>query len=440
LNTLVTTSPVEPAVRREITSGAARGSILITNIGCLSTPSADEASDAGGRRVEHIEEAYILILDGCVAETGSGTPPPRPGIEQLDAGGRAAIPALADPHTHCAFAGWRADEFLARLDGASYKEILAQGGGILATVRATRAAGEERLATLVRARLDAMLARGVLTCEVKSGYGLTVESELEMLRAVRRAARDHPVEVVPTYLAAHAVPPEFSHNAEEYIDQVVLPGMEEARAEGLAEYVDVFCEPGAFTLDQSERILRAGSDLGLGLRLHADELEKSGGARLAAELGAASADHLLAASEEDLQALGRAGTCAVLLPGTAFMLRRPYAAARWMLDHGLTVALATDYNPGSSPIIDLHLVMTLACLGMGMRPDETLCACSASAARSLGRPDRGIIAPGYRGDVVLVDAPTYHHLVYRPGARLVWAVIKEGTPVYRAAVHEPQLT
>ncbi len=403
--------------------GKSGGSLAIENV-TLSTPLPEGDS----WQVVTSRDAYVVIEDGVISGVGTGSPPRAD--RALDGGGRAAVPALCDPHTHAVFAGWRAREFQLRLTGRGYKEILAGGGGILDTVRATREAPGEELARLLSRRLDAMLSRGVLTCEVKSGYGLDVDTEIKMLTAISEVRRDHPVEVVSTFLGAHAVPGEWAGDGAGYIEEVVIPLIGEVARRGLAEYVDVFCEPGVFSVAESRRVLEAGARAGLGLRIHADEMEASGGAALAVQMGCDSAEHLLSAPEDQLRRFPDSGVTAVLLPGTAFILGQPYARGRWMIDQGLSVALGSDFNPGSSPIIDMGLIMTLACLQMNMTPAEVLVAVTRNAARSLGRRDRGVVAPGYRGDLVILDAPDYAHLMYRPGARLVSRVISGGDVVF----------
>lgn len=358
----------------------------------------------------------------------------------LDARGRTVLPGFVDPHTHLCFAGWRAEEFGRRLAGATYQEILAAGGGILDTVRHTRAASEVELAGLVRERLLEVLRFGTTTVEVKSGYGLTTADELKMLRAIRRAADPGDdldgtwpceglvlPEVVPTFLGAHAVPAEFRGDPDAYVDRVVHEMLPAVAREGLAEYVDVFCEAGVFDLDQTRRVVRAAQALGLRARLHADELAPLGGAGLAAELGAASADHLLRIRDEDIPRLRAAGTVATLLPGTALFLGEPFAPARKLIAAGVPVALASDYNPGTQPSGNMALVMAIACLGMGLTPAEALVASTLGAAHALERADRiGSIEPGKQADLVILGAPSYEHLAYRLGTARVAAVLKAG--------------
>ena len=400
----------------------------ITNIGTLSTPFDVSSDSENFWEIRTLQDAYIVVRDGIIKEIGTGSA--SGGGRTLDAEGRAVVPAFCDPHTHAVFSGWRSGEFVQRLQGAGYKEILAAGGGILSTVRATAGASESELTELLVERLSTMLTKGVLTCEVKSGYGLQRSAELKMLRAIHAAARESEIEVVPTFMGAHAVPEEYSDDAAGYLREAVIPLVFEVAESGLAEYVDVFCEPDVFETDLAREVLKAGQEAGLHLRIHADEMEAAGGTALAAEMGCTSAEHLLSAPDEELLALRDADVTAVLLPGTAFMLGESFARARWMIDNGVTVALGSDFNPGSCPIIDLHLIMSLACLKMQMTPEEVLVAVTRNAARSVGRFDRGVIGQGFRGDVVLLDAENYTHLMYRPGANLVSHVISGGRQVY----------
>ncbi len=399
------------------------GDLVVCGIGELTTPGP-----GGGWDTRTYRNAYVVIEGGTVTEVGEGSPPD--GDRVLDVDGRAVVPAFCDPHTHAVFGDWRAREFALRLRGADYKEILTEGGGILETVSATRASEEEELLDELLRHLDVMLSCGVLTCEVKSGYGLDRANEIKMLRVISRANSEHPVEVVPTFLGAHAVPPEWRGDPDGYIENVVLPLIDEVAGSGLAEFVDVFCEPGVFTVQQSRVVLEAAREAGLDGRIHADEMEAAGGTQLAADVGCASAEHLLAAPEDELRSLREAGVTPVLLPGTAFMLQKPYARARWMIDEGLDVALGTDFNPGSCPIIDIKLIMSLAAIQMSMTPAEVMVAVTRNAAQSLNRDDRGAIAPGLCGDLVVLDAPDHVHLIYRPGAPLVRQVIRGGVLVY----------
>ncbi len=358
---------------------------------------------------------------------------------RLDAAGGAVTPGLIDPHTHLLFGGTREGELLLRQQGAAYLDILEAGGGILSTVAATRATDEAQLAAHGRRWLDEMLGHGVTTVEAKSGYGLNLATELRLIEVAYRLGLEGPVEVVPTYLGAHAVPPEFRSRpdgTEAYVRSILeeqLPGI---AAHGRARFCDVFCEQGVFSADQSRRILEAASALGMQPRLHADELAPSGGAELAAELGAASADHLAAPSEEGIEALASAAATehpvvATLLPATTwFLMSSHYAPARTLIDRGVPVALATDFNPGTSPTASLPLVMTVACLQLGLTPDEALAAVTVNAAHALGLGEEvGSLEPGRQADLVIWAVPTTTQIPYWPGASLVRTVIKRGRVV-----------
>jgi imidazolonepropionase len=348
----------------------------------------------------------------------------------IDAGGRLVMPGMVDPHTHLVFAGSREYELEMRLNGATYLEILRAGGGILATTRKTRAATEEELAWETKKRLNRFLLHGVTTVEAKSGYGLTVEDELKMLRVAKRLNEEHPVDIVSTFMGAHAVPPEYKENPDAYVDLVIEEMIPRVARENLAEFCDVFCEEGVFTVEQSERILEAGKRHGLRPKLHADEIEPMGGAELAARVGAVSADHLLKVSDEGIRRMAEAGVVAVLLPGTAFFLMAEYARARHMIDQGVPVALATDRNPGSSPTESLPLIMNLACLQMKMTPAEVISAATINAAHAVSRARQvGSLEPGKQADILILDAPNYPYLQYHFGVNLVDTVIKKGKVV-----------
>ncbi len=358
-----------------------------------------------------------------------------PGDVVLDGAGKTALPGFVDPHTHLPWAGSRESEFNERLKGRSYAEIAAAGGGIVATVEATRRASREELAALVRRRLDTMLLHGTTFCEAKTGYGLELASELKQLGAILDGSRGHPVGVVATALPAHEVPLELRASASgraRYVDTCcdeILPAL----AAGGARFADVFCETGVFDLAESRRILEAGKRHGLVPRVHADELTPLGGARLAAEVGAASADHLLFAQPDGIEAMARAGVVATLLPGTSVFLRmNRYAPARAMIDAGVAVAIGTDCNPGSSYTESLPAVAFFAALGMGLTVEETLTALTLNAAASLGEAGRrGSLEPGKAGDVVLIDGPSLEHLVYHYGVNPVTDVVAGGRVVVR---------
>ncbi|NLM41526.1 MAG: imidazolonepropionase [Firmicutes bacterium] len=353
-----------------------------------------------------------------------------PETQVIDAESKVVTPGLVDPHTHLVFGGSREDEFYLRARGADYMEIMAAGGGILSSVRATRAASLDELVDAGRQRLSWMLRQGVTTVECKSGYGLDLETELKQLEAVRILQGQQPVELVPTFLGAHAWPPEYQGDQEGYLKfllDTVLPAVKE---QGIAEYVDVFTEKGVFSVEQSRRIFQRAQELGFKLRIHADEMHTLGGAELAAEMGMASADHLLMVSDEGIEALASSEVVPVLLPGTAFSLRKPYAPARKMLEAGLPLALATDFNPGSCPTANLTLVMSLACLYMGMTPEEVFNAVTINAAHALGRSDRvGSLEPGKQADLVIFAVDDYKKVPYYIGVNLVETVVKAGRVV-----------
>lgn len=394
-------------------------SLLITNIDALVTNASGVPGDVGVQR-----DGAVGIRDGAIAWVGRAAEVPDEfrQMPSLDAGGRAAIPGFVDAHTHLVFAGDRSGEFARRLAGEDYEAILASGGGIHSTVAATRAASSESLVSDAAARLDRMLGYGTTTIEAKSGYGLTTPDEVRILEATRDAGERSPVDVIATFLGAHV--PDRGVGNGDYVDLVVdemLPA-----CAPLAEFCDVFCDPAAFGVQATERILLAARAAGLDLRLHAEQLGHGGGAALAARLGAASVDHLDHATEEDAAALAAAGVAAVLLPGASVSMQTAQAPARMLWDAGVTVGLGTDCNPGTSYVENMGFVIALACLEMGLTPDEAVWAATLGSALSLRMDDRGQVAVGAVGDLVILDAPSHHHLPYRPGTNLVWKVVKGG--------------
>ena len=352
-----------------------------------------------------------------------------PGVVRTDARGCTVIPGFVDPHTHLVFSGDRRDELQRRLAGESYAAIAAEGGGILRTVAATRAASEQELIAEARSRLDDMAAWGTTTCEAKSGYGLSVESELLQLRVIKALNETHPVDLVPTFLGAHEIPPEYQARPDDYVALVINEMIPRVAAERLAEWCDVFCDEGAFTPQESVAILTAGARAGLKPRLHADELARSGGTEVAVKVIARSADHLIHVDEDGADALAAAGTCAVLLPAAALYLKAGrFAPARMLIERGVPVALGTDLNPGAGFSPSMPFVMTLACFGMRMTLEEALVGSTINAAWSLDRADSvGSLEPGKLMDAVIVDG----HLadLLRVGRSPIRSVIKRGKPI-----------
>ncbi|MBK9715314.1 MAG: imidazolonepropionase [Kouleothrix sp.] len=388
------------------------------------------------------------IADGALAATGGRIVALGPTAEvrelvrdaavRIDARGKAVLPGFVDAHTHVVFAGDRVDEFERRLAGATYLEIMAAGGGIMSTVRATRAASEDQLAAESAARLRQMLAHGTTTAEAKSGYGLSTADELKMLRVIDRLGAEQPVELVATFLGAHALPPEHAGRADDYIALVVgemLPAVRAAYAGRDLPYVDIFCDQGAFTVAQLERVLGAARALGFPLKAHLDEFAALGGTRAAAALGAGSVDHMIASGDADLAALrDHPATIPTLMPATPFGLGLGrYAPARRMIDeYGLAVALGSDLNPGTCWCPAMPFAIALACRGMGLTPAEALAAATLNAAHAIGRGAQvGSLELGKQADVVILRVPDYRHLAYRVAENLVETVVKRGHIVWR---------
>jgi imidazolonepropionase len=394
-------------------------------------------------------DGAVAVRDGRVLAVGA-TPELRSKVQAdraLDAGGCLVMPGFVDSHTHLVWAGERADEFEMRVAGASYMEIMAAGGGIMSTVRHTRAASVDELVSQTRPRLARMLAHGTTTVEIKTGYGLTTQDELKQLAAIRHLQTESPATLIPTFLGAHAIPAEYKGRADEYVDLLVnemLPAVKEeasrallaptaasgqrAGSGGLALFCDVFCEEGAFSLEQSRRVLEAAKVLGLGLKIHVDEFKALGGTRLAVELGAVSADHLVCTPPQEIELLARSDTIAVALPGTPFGLgHREYTPARALIDAGGAVAVASDCNPGTCWCENMQFLIALACRYMGLTPAEAISAVTINAAHAVGLgADVGSLEPGKRADLILLDVPSYPHLAYRFGTNLVRTVVVGG--------------
>jgi len=405
-----------------MTDGDGAGTLLVRDLAQLATPGAPTAPARGKAlgKVTMVERAFVLCDGGRIATCGamSELGPLSGDVEELDGSGLCAIPGLVDCHTHPAFLGDRVEEFALRAGGAGYEELHAAGGGILSTVRATRAGDEPELQAAVERHRGWMLRAGTTTFEGKSGYGLDRETELASLRAVAAVGG------TPTWLGAHAVPPEFD-DGDSYLDFALEEVLPDAAA--VAEAADVFVEEGAFTVGQARRYLEACRDAGLALRLHGDQFNELGAVDLAVELGARSVDHLEATRANGVGALSASDVVAVLLPVAALVLGRPMPPARALADAGAAIALATDFNPGSAFCESLPLVCGLACTQLGLSPAEALTACTANAAHVLGRADRkGRVAPGYDADLVLLDARDWRHLAYHFGGDLVATVIQDG--------------
>ena len=401
--------------------------ILVKNIGLLQTAEG-KAPLRGAAQGQNrkLRNAAVLIETGVIrAVTENGALPDCPeDAKVIDAGGNLVTPGLVDAHTHLVFGGWRQHEIPLKLKGAGYLDILAAGGGILSTVDATRAASEDALYEKSFAFLDELLAQGVTTAEIKSGYGLDTANELKQLRVVRRLQETHRVDVIPTFLGAHAVPREYAGQADAYVRLVCQEMIPAVAYDGLAEYCDVFCEKGVFDAEQARAVLLYAMHHGMKAKIHADEIEELGGSALAGELCAVSAEHLLSTGEKGMEALAGGGTIAVLLPGTSLYLNKGFADARGMIARGIPVAVATDFNPGSCPSLNIGFCMTLAYLKYRMTPEEILTAVTLNAACAVGRGEIcGTVEPGKRGALVVWDAPDLETLCYRFGSNLAKTVI-----------------
>ncbi len=400
--------------------------LLIKNASQLLTLAGGIRKEPEDYNLQIIEDGAVLIDNEKIIEVGTARELKDSADTVIDAGGKLVMPGFVDPHTHLIFAGSREDELYMKLQGKTYLEILKMGGGILRTVKATRKATFQELIESAKKRLDYMLRNGTTTAEAKSGYGLNLENEKKMLRVINEI--EHPVELVPTFLGAHALPPEFQHTGEfiEYMKKEVIPEIKD-----LAKFIDIFCEKGVFSESESKEYLLEGKKYGLTPKIHADEICDIGCTRVAVDVGAISADHLVKTSEESIDYMSKSNIIAVLLPGTPYMLlSKEYAPARKFIEHGIPVALATDLNPNCYTE-SMQMVISLAITQMRMLPEEAIAASTINAAAALELQDRiGSIEPGKQADIVILDAPNYMHLGYHFGVNLVEKVIKKGRIVY----------
>ena len=398
---------------------------ILRNIGQLATCPSDALQQDAGL----ISNAALVFEDNRITWVGSERRLPQKFTthDSIDCGQRLLIPGLIDCHTHLCFGGWRDDEFEKRLQGFSYQEIAAAGGGIRSTVAATRSDSAERLLEKGLQSLEGMLDLGVTTVECKSGYGLEESAELKQLQVYRQLDQLQPVDLVATFLGAHMVPDEYQDNRNAYISLLCEHLIPTVSRQNLAQFCDIFVEEGAFSISEAKQILETAKQAGLGLKVHADQLSNGGGAQLAAELGAISAEHLEYADQAGINALAAAGTVAVSLPLASLYLREPYVAARQMLNAGVRVAVATDFNPGSAPSYHLPLAMTLACINQQMTPQEVLMGTTTIAARALAAEQRiGSLLPGYEADIVIIDSPSLNHWLYHFRANGCHGVVKAG--------------
>lgn len=406
--------------------------ILIRNASQVVTCSGFEAKKGKAMSdVGVIEDGAVAVSNGIITHVGPTEEVLRQvNVEdylEVNANGRALLPGFVDSHTHFVFGGYREEEFSWRMKGDSYMSIMERGGGIVNTMNATRSTSYDDLFGDAYDRLDTMMDMGVTTVEGKSGYGLDLATELIQLRVMKELNDDHPLDVVSTFLGAHAVPPEFAGRTDAYVDYIIEEALPHVRAERSVTFCDVFCEQGVFSIEQSRRLLQAAKDQGFLLKLHADEIVSLGGAELAAELGALSADHLLHASDAGIRAMADTGVVATLLPLTAFALKEPYARGREMIDAGCAVALATDLNPGSCFSGSIPLTIALACIYMKLSVEETITALTLNGAAALHRADRiGSIEVGKQGDFVVLNSANYHILPYYIGMNSVIMTIKGG--------------
>ena len=409
--------------------------LLLTNIGMLATPlgkGPKSGSEQG--EIQILKDAWVLCEDGVIAQVGTGPAPAAADAQAVDAQGSLVTPGLVDAHTHLIFGGWRQNELGLKLHGKTYLEIQNAGGGIQSTTNATRKATEEELTAKAAKALDEMMSFGVTTCEAKSGYGLALEHELKQLRAIRRLQEEHPMDVVATFMGAHLVPAEYKNDREAYVRLVCEEMMPAVKEQGIAKFCDVFCEADTFTVEEARRVLEAGLKNGLRPKIHADEIEAIGGSQLAGEIGAISAEHLIVCPPEGIASMARGGVIACLLPATSFNLGSTFAPARDMVTAGVPVAMATDFNPGSCPCLNLQFVINLGCLKYKLTPEEVLTAVTLNGAAAIDMADRiGSVEAGKQADLVIWEAEDLNYICYRFGSNLVRNVIKRGQIYTKAA-------
>ena len=402
--------------------------LLVKNIGLLATPEGKSAHCGEEQgRIKFLKDAWVLMEDGVIASVGSGAVPAADGAEIVDAGGSLVTPGLVDAHTHLIFGGWRQNELGLKLHGASYLDIQNAGGGIQSTTNATRRATEQELADKAEKALNEMLRFGSTTVEAKSGYGLATEHELKALQVIKDLDGRHPIDLVATFMGAHLVPAEYKANREEYVRLVCEEMIPRVKEQGIAKFCDVFCEANTFTVEESRQVLEAGLKYGLRPKIHADEIEAIGGSQLAGEIGAISAEHLIVCPPEGIESMAKGGVIACLLPATSFNLGAVFAPARAMVSAGVPVAMATDFNPGSCPCLNMQFVINLGCLKYRLTPEEVLTAVTLNGAAAIDMADTvGSVEAGKLGDLVIWDAPDLDYICYRVGSNLARTVIKRG--------------
>ena len=405
--------------------------LLVKNIGLLATPegkSSHRGEEQG--KIKFLKDAWVLIEDGIIASVGTGAVPAVEGAEVVDAEGHLVTPGLVDAHTHLIFGGWRQNELGLKLHGASYLDIQNAGGGIQSTTNATRQASEQELAAKASKALDEMMGFGTTTVEAKSGYGLATEHELKALEVIKDLNDHHRMDLVATFMGAHLVPAEYKSNREEYVRLVCEEMMPKVKEQGIAKFCDVFCEADTFTVEESRQVLEAGLKYGLRPKIHADEIEAIGGSELAGEIGAVSAEHLIVCPPSGIASMAEGGTVACCLPATSFYLGAAYAPVQDMVQAGVPVAMATDFNPGSCPCLNMQLVISLGCLRYRLTPEQALTAVTLNGAAAICRADRiGSIEPGKQADILIWNAEDLDYICYRLGSNLVDTVIKKGNVV-----------